>query len=189
MKQATKVFLDTEFTGLRKDTTLISIGLVSECGKKFYAEFLDYNKSQVDDWIRDNVISKLRLSGYINESNNEFFYRNNDPLNFEVIGLKWMIAKHLESWFSQFEFVEIWSDTLAFDWTLFVDIFGTAFDIPENVYYIPFDIATAFKIAGIDPDISREKYAYGEHYSEMPKHNALWDAETIKACYEKLNKK
>jgi DNA polymerase III epsilon subunit-like protein len=33
----TKIFFDTEFTGLHQKTTLISIGLVSECGKTFYA--------------------------------------------------------------------------------------------------------------------------------------------------------
>ena len=52
-----KIFFDCEFTGLHKNTTLISIGLISDCGKTFYAEFTDY---QVDDWIRDNVISKLQ---------------------------------------------------------------------------------------------------------------------------------
>ena len=54
-----KVFFDTEFTGLRKDTTIISIGLVSDNYKKFYAEFTDYDKDQVDDWIKDNVINNL----------------------------------------------------------------------------------------------------------------------------------
>ena len=39
----TKISLDTEFTGLNADCTLISIALVSECGKTFYAEFDDYN--------------------------------------------------------------------------------------------------------------------------------------------------
>ena len=32
------IFFDTEFTGLRKDTTLISIGMIAENGKTFYAE-------------------------------------------------------------------------------------------------------------------------------------------------------
>ena len=31
-----KIFFDTEFTGLHKNTTLISIGLVSETGDEFY---------------------------------------------------------------------------------------------------------------------------------------------------------
>ena len=39
-----KVFFDTEFTGLHRNTTLISIGLVSEDGRTFYAEFNDYDR-------------------------------------------------------------------------------------------------------------------------------------------------
>ena len=50
------LYFDTEFTGLRKDTTLISIGIVSEDGRKFYAEFTDYDESQCGDWIKQNVI-------------------------------------------------------------------------------------------------------------------------------------
>ena len=54
-----KVFFDTEFTGLHKDTTLISIGMVDENGRSLYIELNDYDKSQVNDWIRKNVISHL----------------------------------------------------------------------------------------------------------------------------------
>ncbi|WP_376716592.1 hypothetical protein [Vagococcus carniphilus] len=56
-----KVFFDTEFTGLHKDTTLISIGLIAENGNKFYAEFTDYDKTQIDDWLQENVINNLYL--------------------------------------------------------------------------------------------------------------------------------
>lgn len=34
---AIKIFLDTEFTGLTQNTSLISIGLVAETGEEFYA--------------------------------------------------------------------------------------------------------------------------------------------------------
>ena len=34
----TKIFFDTEFTGLHQKTTLISIGLIAETGETFYAE-------------------------------------------------------------------------------------------------------------------------------------------------------
>ena len=53
------LYFDTEFTGLVPGTTLISLGIVSENGDKFYAEFNDYNEDLVDDWVRENVISKL----------------------------------------------------------------------------------------------------------------------------------
>ena len=46
--QKTKIFFDTEFTGLHQNTTLISIGLIAETGQTFYAELTDYDRCQVD---------------------------------------------------------------------------------------------------------------------------------------------
>jgi len=175
----TKVFFDTEFTGLHQKTTLISIGLVSDCGKTFYAELTDYDKSQVDEWLQKNVIDKL-LNGLMLKNSFE------GTKNVRCVCDMLMLNKYLTNWLSQFEEVEIWSDCLSYDWVLFNQIFGHAFNIPKNVYYIPFDICTLFKVKGIDPDINREKFGCGEHYSEMPKHNALWDARVIKMCYDKL---
>jgi len=191
-----KIFFDTEFTGLHQNTTLISIGLISDCGKTFYAELNDYDKSQVDEWLQNNVIDKLIMSEpRIGEDEYYKAARANDnPIgndlynsySVQLRGNMETIKNELERWLNQFDQVEIWSDCLAYDWVLFNQIFGHAFNIPKNIYYIPFDICTLFKMKGIDPDISREKYGCGEHYSEMPKHNALWDARVIKMCYEKL---
>lgn len=99
------------------------------------------------------------------------------------------IGASLKTWLSRFGKIEMWSDCLSYDWVLFVSLFGNAFDIPKNVYYIPFDICTMFKLKGIDPDISREKFAFGSILSEMnaKKHNALWDAMVIMNCYDKLS--
>ena len=191
-----KIFFDTEFTGLHQNTTLISIGLISDCGKTFYAELNDYDKSQVDEWLQNNVIDKLIMSEPpIGEDEYYKAARANDnPIgndlynsySVQLRGNMETIKNELERWLNQFDQVEIWSDCLAYDWVLFNQIFGHAFNIPKNVYYIPFDICTLFKMNGIDPDINREKFGCGEHYSEMPKHNALWDARVIKMCYEKL---
>ena len=56
-----KVYFDCEFTGLTKNCDLISIGLVSETGKGFYAEFTDYDKSKISDidWMNSNVINNV----------------------------------------------------------------------------------------------------------------------------------
>lgn len=175
----TKVFFDTEFTGLHQNTTLVSIGLIAEGGERFYAELTDYDKTQVNDWIQENVIDKLYLSEQDNSAT---------PQNWIIKGNRADVKEALTVWFKQFDKVEIWSDCLSFDWVLFCDIFGHAFNIPKNIYYIPFDICTFFKAKGIDPDISREKFAFGEYYGEMAakKHNALWDAEVIFECYKNL---
>lgn len=179
--KTTKVFFDTEFTGLHQKTTLISIGMISECGKTFYAELTDYDGRQVDDWIDENVLSKLMLLSMGVQSHGEV--TGNEHVL--VCGEKAEVSQILNQWLSQFQHVEIWSDCLAYDWVLFCNIFGNAFDIPKNVYYIPFDICTLFKAKGIDPDVNREGFA-GMGDEDINKHNALWDAKVIKACYDRL---
>lgn len=159
-----KVFFDTEFTGLHKDTTLMSIGLIDEEGETFYAELSDYDDTQVDDWLRHNVIAN--------------FWGGEHIMNSE------QLKDALTEWLADYDSVEIWSDCIAYDWVLFNNIFGSAFDIPKNVYYIPFDICTLMKIKGVNPDISREEYA--NFTDTTAKHNALHDAIIIKKCYERL---
>ncbi|MGF2618480.1 hypothetical protein FZC84_21175 [Rossellomorea vietnamensis] len=182
------IYLDTEFTGLHKETTLISIGLVAEDGRTFYAEHVGYKQNQIDDWLQENVLDNLLMSdkGHHFNNMNMDSVRMKDSLN--------QICLMLELWLRQFESVEIWSDCLAYDWVLFNDIFGHAFNIPNNVYYIPFDICTLFKAKGIDPDINREEFAdgyistreFGINPDVIKKHNALWDSYVIKACFDRL---
>jgi hypothetical protein len=171
-----KIFFDTEFTGLRNGTTLISIGLVAENGKTFYAELTDYDQCQVDDWIQKNVIENLIVhperDHYYKVTDTDEIYKSNTS----------GVAYRLFVWLQQFEKVEMWSDCLAYDWVLFCQLFGSALNIPHNVYYIPFDICTLMKIKGVDPDINREEFAG----MTGKKHNALHDAKVIKVCYEKL---
>lgn len=191
--RSVKVFFDTEFTGLHQNTTLISIGLMSEDGEKFYAELTDFDRRQIDQWIQDNVVDRLLLSEILT------------PLEqgncFTVKGPRARVEQHLREWLNRQstknavygdmrnvfpdrhpQKLEMWSDCYAYDWVLFCDLFGGALNIPDCVYYIPFDLSTLFKIKGIDPDVNREEYA---GLSGGEKHNALWDAKIIKACYER----
>jgi hypothetical protein len=190
-----KVFFDTEFTGLHQNTTLISIGLISEDGETFYAELTDFDRRQIDEWIQSNVIDKLVL--------------RDDELSMAgghhtIKGPRARVEPQLRYWLNSLstkdavygdmrnvfpdrhpQKIEMWSDCLAYDWVLFCDLFGGALNIPDSVYYIPFDLATLLKLTGIDPDISREKYA---GLSDGAKHNALWDAKAIRACYKRAMK-
>jgi hypothetical protein len=180
-----KAFFDTEFTGLHKNTTLISIGVTYDDGHYFYAELTDYDKSQIDGWLEDNVISNLTLTGM-----EENTYKFDDEMKAKYVrGTKEFVAQELNFWHEYLfhtQQIEMWSDCLSYDWVLFNDLFGHAFNIPKNIYYIPFDICTLFKVAGVDPDISREDYS--EYADRINKHNALYDAFVIMACYNKLER-
>jgi hypothetical protein len=160
-----RVYFDCEFTGLHQNTTLISIGMVDEDGREFYGVCTDYDARQLNDWLLDNVIVHV------------------DSVIPTVQGSVEVIRDGVQEWLHDcHDNVEMWSDTLAYDWVLFCQLFDHAFNIPPNVYYIPFDIATLMKIKGVDPDINREEFAG----IDGSKHNALHDARVIKACYDKL---
>lgn len=196
-----KIFLDCEFTELSKNGELISIGLVSTDGRTFYAELNDYNRDNVSEWIKCNVIDNLLFDTnidycvnakhlvndtMIDEANDEEvtlqYYHGFDT---ELVGDKAKVGKELRKWLEQFDDVQIWGDCLAFDWMHFIDLIGdTAFDLPSNTSYIPQDICTMFEMKCIDPDIGREPFIHNKVFGT--KHNALYDAMVIRECYRKL---
>jgi len=190
-----KIFFDTEFTGLHKNTTLISIGLVDENDRKFYAEFTDYNKSQCDDWIKENVISNLSLGNY-----EHYGIVPKDNLTL-VCGDKEFIKNKLCEWLSSYFIVQLISDVCHYDMVLFIDLFGSAWDLPKNInpacHDINQDIASHYCISEIEAfDLSREEII--ETYNKLikekwpeevikidgDKHNALYDAKVIKEIYK-----
>ena len=190
-----KLFFDTEFTGLHKDTTLISIGIVSEDGKKFYAEFTDYDESQCNDWIKENVIKNLKLAGMgVGVSDTD----ENPPLRI-VMGDKRYIRQEANEWLRQFNKIQFVSDVCHYDFVLLIDLLtngGTAIDLPETIsavcHDINQDIANHFNVPErIAFDMSREevmrivcplnKIVTGD------KHNSLYDAEVIKAIWEQIH--
>lgn len=183
-----KIFFDTEFTQLRKDATLISIGLVSDDGRKFYAEFDDYNKELIDDWTQKNVINNLFVTSYNKnkrEGKKSFF----PP--YLVYGNKEYIRTKLYEWLKGFnEDIQLISDVCHYDMVLFIDIFGTtAFDLPDFInpscHDINQDIAKHFNISEKEAfNLNRENIL---NVSQNGKHNSLVDALIIKHLYEKIN--
>ena len=185
-----KIYFDTEFTGLHKDTTLISIGLVSECGKTFYGECYDYDERQIDTWIQENV---LNHTTYLCEiSKTECMSISKEHMH--LVASKENLGEYLKEWFSQFDRVELVSDVCHYDMVLLIDLFGTAFDLPPQVsascHDINQDIARYYGIDSIQAfDVSREDFLLKEFSVKISgnKHNALYDAHVIKAIDKYIN--
>lgn len=183
------LYFDTEFTGLHAGTTLLSIGVVSEEGKKFYAEFSDYDESKCDDWIKENVIKHTILAG-----NDTLAARlGGDSETTVVLGSKADIQYEFGEWLKKFDSVQFVSDVCHYDMVLMIDIFGGAFDLPKNVsavcHDINQDIARHYGISEREAfDKSREGIVSElcGNFIAGDKHNALYDAEVIKAIYEEV---
>jgi hypothetical protein len=177
----TRIFFDMEFTGLQQNATPVSLGMITEDGRTFYAEFTDYDRSQVSPWIEKNVIANLLIPFEIGELP---ILKTADE--WQIRGRRAEVSIFLREWLSQFDEVEIWGDCLPYDWVIFCELFEAedpAERLPSNVFYIPFDICTFMKLRDVDPDISREALA---GISNFRKHNALDDARIIRACFARL---
>ena len=175
-----ELFLDTEFTGLQQGAQLISLALVSADEQWFYAEFTDYELAQLSDWHQQHILPFLFLE---KQQKPDFASGQGTTLR----GTKTEVKNALNQWLNQFEQIEIWADALAYDWVFFCELFGGARWLPENIFYLPFDLVTLLKLKNIDPDIDRESLVpewVGTHTGQ--KHNALYDAFVLKNIHQKL---
>ena len=150
------------------------MSLVSDADHSFYAEFSDYHRHQIDNWLRDNVLAHCRWQNAI-----DYFHHQQDRQT-QVYGDRAFIAPHLRAWLDRFDAITIWADCYAWDWVLFAQLFGGAFGLPRHIHYMPGDLSTLFRARGLDPDTDREPFAALEPQgSPRAKHNALWDAQVV----------
>lgn len=174
------LFLDTEFTALQQQARLLSLALVSEDDRWFYAEFTDIDRTQLSAWHQEHVVPYLSLS----ETQISQLPQNGTYLKASQAD----IVTALQEWLQQWTHIEIWADVPAYDWVLFCELFGGARDIPAHIHYIVRDLATLFILNGHDPDIDRFQFAYDRDLPQhgLSRHNALGDAWAGLRCWKKL---
>ena len=115
-----KIFFDTEFYENGKTIDLISIGMVREDGKTYYAEVISADTiCRNDPWLVENVASNLTLP----------YSERKHP---------YTIAKEIV------EFVgdspEFWAYYADYDWVVFCWLFGKMIDLPDGFPMYCFDI-------------------------------------------------
>lgn len=201
------VYFDTEFTGLRKDTTLISIGLVDFSGRSFYAEFNDYDKNQVNKWIEENVIKNLRVlpqdgaSDIVEGYDDEYFMRGSKS-DISIALLRW-----LQPIIDDGKKIQFVSDVSHYDFVLLIDLLlddpnSTAMDLPKGISPTCIDINQDIAMhVFVSPDntkgrttndiafdMDREKAlsSMGLEVPEGDKHNSLYDAKVIRMIHQHL---
>lgn len=200
-----KVFFDTEFTGLKKDTSLISIGCISENGDQFYAELDDFNKHDVNEWMKENVFKhtiRVGPNGYFNKSNIklESTIINASKKSTVCYGGRGKVSFAIKDWLKiiggQENGIEFVSDVCHYDMVLMVDLLTdgkTALDLPEWIgaacYDINQDIAWVYNIDERTAFEKSRELVAEDLWPSYPffntmKHNALYDAEVISVIYK-----
>jgi hypothetical protein len=153
------VFLDTEFTNF-ESPDLISIALVSEDGREFYAELSDYSKSACNEFVRETVVPLLgRVPGSVC-TNKE-------------------LTKRLRNWFEKLPETPIVIFDYETDWLLLaVAMLGSTPNSPPANFGERLHLDSS---AITHPVFDREKnraYTY-----VWPPHHALADARALLAGY------
>lgn len=173
-----KYYLDTEFieSSERKTIDLISIGIVAEDGRKYYAISTEFDRTKASQWVKQNVLSKLPLRPErldpqvesprcIEESR---AWKSRATIKQEI--LEFIITDNSP--------IQFWAAWAAYDWVVFCWIFGDMIDLPDGYPYYCNDVIQWMNQLGL----SREFLPP----DPVDAHNALADAQWVKEAYNVL---
>lgn len=177
-----KYFVDTEFSerGPKYPIELISIGIVAEDGREFYAinsawyGFLAHRRAS--KWVHDNVLSHLPTGADMNMSSG-----GSPRMAWE--GTRRMpisqISVEILDFIGADQSPEFWGDWAGYDWVVFCQIFGDMSALPKGWPMFCHDL---------------RQLAEGRDISDLPnmpnciEHHALYDARETKYRYDWLMK-
>ena len=106
-----KYFLDTDFIDDGKTIDLISIGIVAEDGRTYYAEPQECDLTCASEWVVDNVIPHLTGDKKPHKQ----------------------IADEIAEFIIPDGNIEIWTYYGAYDWVAFCQLYGRMIDIPRHI--------------------------------------------------------
>jgi hypothetical protein len=155
----TLIFMDTEFTDFDYPQ-LISIGLVSESGERFYAEMSNgWSREGCTPFVVQTILPQLTSGEFLQE--------------------RCYAGRRLADWLAEHAGpVRVVTDAPGYDWVLMLDLLaGIA---PENLYPEPI----AFYSDCFPELVPLLQEAREKAFAEAPAHHALNDAEALREAWE-----
>lgn len=110
-----RYFIDTEFYEDGKTIDLISIGIVAEDGREFYAVSQDARLDRVSPWMRENVLPHLPLYS-------DKVWMTRDAIRSQIETFIGLYTKPTAFW-------GYYSD---YDWVVFCQLWRTMIDLPST---------------------------------------------------------
>jgi len=165
-----KYFYDTEFIEDGKTIDLISIGIVAEDGREYYAISKEFKKRKASQWVKDNVLKYLppRRVNPMYESPRLFqeskAWKSREQIKEDIIA------------FIGDEKPEFWAYYADYDHVALCQLFGKMIDLPIGYSMYTNDLKQLCMEKG-NPKL--KKQTEGEHH-------ALADARWVKDTYKIL---
>lgn len=167
-----KYFYDTEFIEDGKTIDLISIGIVAEDGRKYYAISNEFDSTKASDWVKENVLSKLPQQS-VNISDLSISPRIKEE------SLSWKSREQIKNdiiYFIGEDKPEFWAYYADYDHVALCQLFGKMIDLPDGYPMYTRDIKQLCDSLG-NPRLPKQ---------ETDEHNALADAQWVKESYQFL---
>lgn len=178
-----KYFYDTEFLEDGKTIEFISIGIVAEDGREYYAVNAECDTDRIVDnkWLMDNVMSSIKHDTYVAITPQGFPIRRwlylTDPA---AKPMSW-IARDITDFIGGDRDAELWAWYGAYDHVCLAQIFGKMIDLPNMVPMHTDDLKTLVREAknktGLEPRLPKQPDG---------NHNALADARWNVVRYKHL---
>jgi len=184
-----KYFFDTEFHEYKKNGTntieLISIGIVAEDGREFYAVNFnfDFDAAWDNQWLRDNVLSTIfplrsedkGSRGYLQQALTEGADNSED------------IARKIIEFVGEDAHPEFYAYYADYDWVVFCWLFGRMIDLPKGFPMYCRDLKQTLDETAVRAQCRVEKIKADPDYPKQDnEHNALDDARWNFALYRFL---
>lgn len=153
-----KYFYDTEFHEDGHTIDLISIGIVAEDGREYYAVNQDagWGRIALNEWLCANVVphlpaySEWKPKAQIRNEVRDFLMASTPP--------------------------ELWAWYCAYDHVVLAQLFGTMMDLPNGIPMYTSDVRSLVDWTGVD---RLPKQADGQH-------DAMADARHVKQMYDHI---
>lgn len=122
-----RYWFDTEFIEDGQTIDLLSIGIVAEDGREFYAEVQDADLSRANEWVQANVIPSL---WHLKLDKREYNRWTRDGGRGGLLVRK-RIAQEIVIWIGE-DKPEFWGYYADYDWVVLCQLFGTMMDLPKG---------------------------------------------------------
>ncbi len=149
-------YLDTEFIERPGYLELISLALVKETGESYYAISSEFDESQANAWLHQNVIAKLERKALRKR--------------------KEQIAQELFE-FIGYQIPKIWAYYATFDWACILWLYGGMEKLPYNF---------PMYCRELKQEIDRIRLPESEFPTKHKQHHALADAQWNRALHLRL---